>query len=91
MQKYETKCIANNLHQRLLHLVALPLPYFVAAYLEFFILSPLLSSLQSGMGPMQMCGSEGNGWDVSMRHLYTEGHSEVEDCIGKGQSGSECN
>lgn len=25
--------------------------------------------------------------DVSMRHLYAEGHPEVDDCIGKGQSG----
>lgn len=38
-------------------------------------------------GWMQKCSVEWSGWDVSVRPLYTQGHSEVGDCEGKKQSG----
>lgn len=63
------------------------LAYLAVAYLKFFLLSPILSSHQSLVKQMQMCSSEWNCRDVSMRHLYAEGHPEVDDYIGKGQSG----
>lgn len=67
------------------------LAYHAVAYLEFFNLSPVLSPCQSLVKHMQMCSSEWNRRDGSMRHLYAEGHPEVDDCIGKGQSGGGSN
>lgn len=63
------------------------LAYLAVAYPEIFNLSPILSSCQSLVKQMQICSSEWNHQDGSMRHLYAEGHPEMDDCIGKGQSG----